>query len=208
MFSENIINKWFNVQLQFCFAEAKCVLLLMLNNAICAQCHSMYRKLVETFHIASECNPGVHFSWCFSQVLVQPVELFCPLVTFSFATAWQTQTNNYSQRQNKTEQDIYLYKNGLNVLCCSLWQTISCERTNGTAADKRYTTNLNITNDKKDLFPPRKRKRPISHHICFLQLLTTFLHINPCPNIRFLSFFFFWLFFQLLSLCCYPLALI
>jgi len=86
--------------------------------------------------------------------------------------------------------------NRLNVLCCSylsisLRQTVSCERTYGTAADKRYTTNLNITNDKKNLFPLRKRKRPISHHICFLQLLTTFLHINPCPNICFVSFLFF-----------------
>ncbi len=39
-------------------------------------------KVVETFHVVSECKTVIYFSWCWIQALAQPVQLFWPLVTF------------------------------------------------------------------------------------------------------------------------------
>jgi len=48
--------------------------------------HSEYHKLVETFHVVSECNTAIYFSWCLIQALAQLVQLFWPLVTFGVAS--------------------------------------------------------------------------------------------------------------------------
>ncbi len=72
---------------------------------------SQYRKLVETSHFVSKCNTAIYFSWCLIQALAQPVQLFWhwALLASLLATAWQTQTYNYLQRQNKTERERHLY---------------------------------------------------------------------------------------------------
>jgi len=63
-----------------------------------------YRKLVDTFHVASECNTAVYFSWCLIQAFAQPVQLFWPLVTFSVASR-DSLTDSDLQLFIETEQD-------------------------------------------------------------------------------------------------------
>ncbi len=63
-----------------------------------------YHKLVETFHVVSECNTAIYFSWCLIQALVQPVQLFWPLVTFSVASG-DSLTDSDLQLFVETEQD-------------------------------------------------------------------------------------------------------
>ncbi len=41
---------------------------------------------METFHVASEWNSAIYFSWCLAQAFAQSVQLFWPLVTFSVAS--------------------------------------------------------------------------------------------------------------------------
>ncbi len=65
-------------------------------------CH--YRNLVETFHVASECNTAVYFSWSLIQAFAQPVQLFWPLVTFS-VTSCDNLTDSDLQLYIETEQD-------------------------------------------------------------------------------------------------------
>jgi hypothetical protein len=65
---------------------------------------SRYCKLVETFHVVSEFNTDVYFSWCLTQALAQPVQLFWPLVTFSIASS-DSLTDLDLQLLTETEQD-------------------------------------------------------------------------------------------------------
>jgi len=64
----------------------------------------VYRKLVETFHIVSECITAIYFSWCLIQALAQPVQLFWLLVTFSIASG-NCLTDSDLQLFIETEQD-------------------------------------------------------------------------------------------------------
>jgi len=63
-----------------------------------------YRNLVETFHIVSECNTAVYFSWCLVQELAQSVQLFWRLVTFGFAPS-NSLTDLDLQLLTETEPD-------------------------------------------------------------------------------------------------------
>ncbi len=65
---------------------------------------SQYHKLVETFHVVSECNTAFYFSWCLIQAHAQPVQLFWPLVTFSVASG-NCLTDSDLQLFIETEQD-------------------------------------------------------------------------------------------------------
>ncbi len=65
---------------------------------------ALYRKLVETFHVVSECNTAIYFSWCLVQVFAQSVQLFWPLVTFGVAPS-NSLTDFDLQRLTETEQD-------------------------------------------------------------------------------------------------------
>jgi len=62
-----------------------------------------YSKLVETFHVASECNTAVYFSWSLIQAFAQPVQLFWLLVTFRVASC-NSLTDSDLQLFIKTEQ--------------------------------------------------------------------------------------------------------
>ena len=61
---------------------------------------------METFHVVSECNTAVYFSWCLIQALAlaQSVQLFWPLVTFSVASGYSL-TDSDLQLFIETEQD-------------------------------------------------------------------------------------------------------
>ncbi len=63
-----------------------------------------YRKLVEIFHIVSECNTTIYFSWCLIQAIAQPVQLFWLLVTFGIASG-DSLTDSDLQLFIETEQD-------------------------------------------------------------------------------------------------------
>jgi len=81
-------------------------------NKICLK----YHKLVETFHIVSECNTAVYFSWLLIQALAQPVQLFWPLVTFSVASG-DSLTDSDLQLFIETERDIHLYNKNNSQTC-------------------------------------------------------------------------------------------
>ncbi len=69
-----------------------------------ANTNHLYCKLVETFHVVSECNTAVYFSWCSVQALAQSVQLFWPLVTFGIANS-DNLTDLDLQLFTETEQD-------------------------------------------------------------------------------------------------------
>jgi len=62
---------------------------------------------VEIFHVVSECNAAVYFSWCLIQTLAQPVQLFWLLVTFSVPSG-DSLTDSDLQQLIETEQDCKL----------------------------------------------------------------------------------------------------
>jgi len=65
-----------------------------------------YCKLVETFHVVSECKIAIYFSWFLIQALAQPVQLFLLLVTFSVASIDSlTDSDSDWQLFIETEQD-------------------------------------------------------------------------------------------------------
>jgi len=64
-----------------------------------------YCKLVETFHVVSECKTAVYFNWSLIHVIAQPVQLFWPLVTFSVASS-NSLTDSDLQPLTNTEQDL------------------------------------------------------------------------------------------------------
>jgi hypothetical protein len=61
-------------------------------------------KLVETFHIVSECKTAIYFSWCLINALAQPVQLFDRWSLFSIAShdSW---TDSDLQLLTEREQD-------------------------------------------------------------------------------------------------------
>jgi hypothetical protein len=67
---------------------------------------SIYHKVVETFHVVSECNTAIYFSWCLIQVLAQPIQLFWQLVTFNVAFG-DSLTDSDLQLFIETEQDRF-----------------------------------------------------------------------------------------------------
>jgi hypothetical protein len=71
--------------------------------------YTVYGKLVETFHVVSECNTAIYFSWCLIEALVQPVQLFWPLVTFS-VNSGDSLTDSALQIFIETEQDRTRHK--------------------------------------------------------------------------------------------------
>ncbi len=63
---------------------------------------------METFHVVSECNTAVYFSWSLIQALAQPVQLFWPLVTFG-VTSGNSLTDSELQLFIETEKDQTRY---------------------------------------------------------------------------------------------------
>jgi len=58
----------------------------ILFKVVLLSCSHHLKNITCKKHVVSECNTAVYFSWCLTQALAQPVQLFWPLVTFSVAS--------------------------------------------------------------------------------------------------------------------------
>jgi len=70
-----------------------------------------YHKLVETFHVVSECKTAIYFSWSAIHALAKPVQLFWPLVTFGVASSNSLTDSDFTTviRDSTRPNETFIY---------------------------------------------------------------------------------------------------